>query len=226
MHGRREPASGHNEDLGRLNEFRLLHRAPLADRDLRSANVTIDGAVGAEPRIRLRRGSREVEWFRRHPTRIKPPAEITYKLRPASWATRRGSVIVNQLRALAAEVGAEIDGAYWVDDVKAAGKGDVTGFIDLKSHGLSRRRAATTPITTIGADGPSPHLLTGVEVAFRKRGVADKLSGRLSNISALRIDVGRAGLSDSPALDIETDREVTITFMRDSVVVGAETLGG
>jgi hypothetical protein len=65
-----------------------------------------------------------------------------------------------------------------------------------------------------------------VEVAFRKRGVADKLSGRLSNISALRIDVGRAGLSDSPALDIETDREVTITFMRDSVVVGAETLGG
>jgi hypothetical protein len=169
--------------------------------------------------------SREVEWFKRHPTRIKDPAEITYKLRPASWATKRDSVIVKQVRALAAEVGAEIDGAYWVDDVKVAGKGDVTGFVDLRSHGLSRRRAATTPINTIGADGPSPHLLTGVEVTFRKKGVADKLSGRLSNISALRIDVGRAGLSDSPALDIATDREVAITFVRDGVVVGAETLG-
>jgi pimeloyl-ACP methyl ester carboxylesterase len=168
--------------------------------------------------------SREVTWFKRHPARIKNPAEVTYKLRPASWSTKRESVIVRQLRALTAEVGADIDGAYWVDDVRVAGKGDVTGFVDLTSHGLTRRRFAPTSINTVGADGPSPHLLTGVDVTFRKKRADDMVSGRLSDISTLAIDVGRAGLSDSPALDIETNREVTITFVRDGVAVGTETV--
>jgi hypothetical protein len=76
----------------------------------------------------------------------------------------------------------------------------------------------------VGTDGPSPHLLTGVDVAFKKGAVTDKLSGELSNVAALTVDVGRAGLSDSPNLDIKADRKVTITFVRGGTVVGTATV--
>ncbi|MGH2684409.1 MAG: alpha/beta fold hydrolase, partial [Actinomycetota bacterium] len=170
--------------------------------------------------------SREVAWSERHPVRTEDPAEITYKLRPASWATDGDPEIVGHLRALAAEVGANIDGAYWVDDVEVAGDGDVTGFVDLTSHGISRRRSGTTPINTVGTDGPSPHHLTGMDVAYDRQDVADELTGRLSNVSALTIDVGRADLSNSPGLDIEVDREVTITLVRKGAVVRRVSVGG
>jgi pimeloyl-ACP methyl ester carboxylesterase len=169
--------------------------------------------------------SREVTWYKKHPVRVKNPAEITYKLRPASWATDNDPVIVKELSALAAKVGARIDGAYWVNDVDVAGKGDVTGFVNLTSHGIARRRTGTTPVRTVGTDGPSPHLLTGVDVAYGKKAVDDRLSGRVSSVSALTIDVARAGLSNSPELDIKADRKVTITYLRNGVVVGTVTVG-
>jgi hypothetical protein len=172
--------------------------------------------------------SREVRWYRNHPVRVKNPAEITYKLRPASWATKgKGkSVIVRHLRALTAKVGARIDGAYWVDDVEVAGKGDVTGVVRLLSHGISRRRGKTTSILTVRADGPTPHRLTGVDVGQRRKATSDRLSGRLTKVSSLTIDVGRAGLSNSPVLDIRADRRVIITLVRDGAVVGTVTVGG
>lgn len=169
--------------------------------------------------------SREVAWFDNHPARVVAPAEITYKIRSAAWATENDPTIVKHLRALAGEVGANLDGTYWVDDVRAAGKGDVTGFVDLVSHGIARRRAGTTPIQTVGVDGPSPHLLTGLDVSYDNQATADKLSGSLTNVSSLSIDVGRAGLSNSPALDIEADRKVTIAFVRNGRVVGTATVG-
>jgi predicted esterase len=170
--------------------------------------------------------TRETAWLEQHAVRTDRPAEVTFKLRPASWASDGDPVIVEHLRELGAEVGANIDGAYWVEDVEVAGDGDVTGFVDLTSHGIRRRRAGTTPINTAGTDGPSPHLLTGIEVAYGEGAVADELTGRLSNVSALTIDVGRAGLSNSPGLDIEADREVTITFVRRGAVVRRVTVGG
>jgi predicted esterase len=168
--------------------------------------------------------SREVAWFANHPVRVENPARITYKLRPATWATDGDPVIVGQLRSLTAELGARLDGAYWVDDVVVAETGDVTGFVDLTSEGIARRRTGTTAISTVGTDGPSPHLLTGVDVAYGDGTLGDTLSGELTNVSALTIDVGRAGLSDSPHLDISVDRTVTITFVRDGVTVGTATV--
>ena len=170
--------------------------------------------------------SREVRWFDNHPVRVTDPARITYKMRPASWATNNDPVIVEHLRALTTELGARLDGAYWVDDVVVAGDGDVTGFIDLTSDGIARRRTGTTEIRTAGVDGPSPYLLTGVDVTYGDGAVSDTLSGNLTNVSALTVDVGRAGLSDSPTLDITADRAVTITFVRDGVTVGTATVTG
>jgi hypothetical protein len=170
--------------------------------------------------------SREVSWLKQHPVRVKNPAEITYKLRPATWATKRKSPIVGHVRRLAAAVGANLEGTYWLEDVDAAGKGDVTGFVRLTSHGIPLRRGKTTAIKTVGTDGPSPYLLTGLDVATKKTAVADKLSGRLAKVSALTIDVGRAGLSNSPVLDIKADRKVTITFVRDGAVVRRTTIRG
>ena len=171
--------------------------------------------------------SREVRWYRKHPVRVKNPAEITYKVRPASWATRgkKRSVIVKQLRALSERVGARLDGAYWVDDVEVAGKGDVTGVVKLLSHGIAQRRARTTAIRTARADGPTPYLLEGLNVSHRRKATGNKLSGRLKKVSAVTIDVGRAGLSNSPTLDIQADRRVTITFVRNGAVVGRATVG-
>jgi len=168
--------------------------------------------------------SREVAWFETHPVRTEDPAEITYKTRPASWATDGDPVIVDQLRELTAELGARLDGAYWVGDVAVAGTGDVTGFVDLTSGGIARRRTGTTAINTVGVDGPTPYLLTGADVVYGDGPIEDTLSGDLTNVSALTIDVGRAGLSDSPNLDITADRPVTITFVRDGATVGTATV--
>jgi predicted esterase len=168
--------------------------------------------------------SREVAWFENHPVRVTDPARITYKLRPATWATNDDPVIVEQLRSLTAELGARLDGAYWLNNVVVAGTGDVTGFVDLTSQGIARRRTETTAISTVGTDGPSPHLLTGVDVAYGDGALEDTLSGELTNVSAVTIDVGRAGLSDSPNLDISVDRTVTITYVRDGVTIGTATV--
>ena len=168
--------------------------------------------------------SREVKWFKDHPARVQDPARITYKLRPAAWATDGAPAIVRHLQALTAEVGARLDGAYWVDNVVAAGKGDVTGFVDLTSGGVAVRRDETTPINTVGIDGPSPHLLTGLEVSYKRGNLKDTLTGHLTNVSTLTIDVGRAGLSNSPTLDITADRKVTITFVRNGGTVGRATV--
>lgn len=170
--------------------------------------------------------SREVAWFKSHPIRVRNPADITYKVRPASWATGKRPVIRRHLRALTAKVGARLDGAYWVDNVEVAGEGDVTGFVNLTSHGIARRRAGTIPINTVGTDGPSPYVLEGLDVKLLKQAFDDKLSGRLTKVSALTIDLGRARLSNRPTLDIETDRRVTITFVRKGAVVRTVTVGG
>ena len=170
--------------------------------------------------------SREVAWFKGHPVRVKNPAEVAFKLRPASWATKgkRKATILRQLQALTRQVGAHLEGAYWVKHAKVAGEGDMTGFVQLTSHGISRRRGETIPITSAGTDGPSPYRLTGIDVRYEQGPRADKITGRLTMVSAITIDVGRAGLSDSPKLEIEADREVNVAFVRNGRVVGRTTI--
>lgn len=168
--------------------------------------------------------SRESAWLAGHPQRVTNPARVTYKLRPATWATNGRPVIVAQLRDLAAAVGAHLEGAYWVTKVTNDGAGDVTGVVDLTSGGIARREAGATSILALGTDGPSPYRLTGTAVAYANGSTNDTLSGTLAKVSAITIDVGRAGLSDHPTLSITADRAVIITFTRNGTVVGTATL--
>lgn len=172
--------------------------------------------------------SREAAWFAAHATRVKDPERVTFKLRKASWATAsspHASTILSQVDALAQEVGARLDAAYWVDDIVASGASDITGVVDLTSEGISRRQVGQFPITTIGTNGPSPHTLTGQYRVWAQLPVIDVLRGRLSKVSSLTIDVGRAGLSNSPSISISSDMPATITFVRDGVVVGQTQVG-
>lgn len=172
--------------------------------------------------------SREVAWFAAHATRVNNPERVTFKLRKASWATAGttyASTILAQLNALTPEVGARLDGAYWIDDVVTASTGDITGIVDLSSEAISTRQVGQIPFAAIGTNGPSPHALTGQDRIWAAHPVNDILRGRLSKVSALTIDVGRAGLSNSPLLSVTSDTPVTITFVRDGVVVGQAQVG-
>lgn len=168
--------------------------------------------------------SRESAWLAAHPTRVTNPHQVTLKVRPASWATGANAVIRAHIADLVGEVGARVDGAYWVDDVTPAGTGDATGLVDLASGGIGRREATTTPVAEPGVDGPSPHALTGLDVGHANFATTDTLTGQLSGVSALTVDVGRAGLSDSPSLSVTTNTPVTLTLVRDGVVVGTHSL--
>jgi len=168
--------------------------------------------------------SREAAWLAGHPTRETAPAHVTFKLRPASWATNNNPTIVTHLRALVTEVGAHVDGAYWVSGVSNVAGSDVTGVVDLASAGLTRRQTGIASVAKPGLDGPSPYVLTGQDQVWANGAASDALTGILSNVTALTIDVGRAGLSDSPDVSgISTDTPVTITFVRNGGVVGSAT---
>lgn len=171
--------------------------------------------------------SREVAWLQAHMTRVVNPHEVVLRVRPASWATRRNATITAQALALADKLGAQFDGGYWVSDVVVRGNADadVTGVVELSSGGVARRRSGTTPITTVGVDGPSPHLLTGNDVAYGDAPTGDILRGRLAGVQRLTVDVGRAGLSDAPDVAITADGPVTITFVRAGAVVNTVTVG-
>jgi dienelactone hydrolase len=171
--------------------------------------------------------SREATWFNDHPQRVTAPQRVTYKLRPASWLSEDRAVLDPLVDKLLAAVGARRDAAYWVGDVEVAREGDedVTGTVDLASGGIARRESGAEEILTAGVDGPSPYRLTGTTLARDKAKTSDVLSGTLTNVSALTVDVGRARLSDSPKVDIEADRPVTITYVRKGEVVGKAVVG-
>lgn len=171
--------------------------------------------------------SREATWFNDHPRRVTAPHRVTYKVRPASWLSGDRAALVSLVDDLLAEVGAQRDGAYWVGDVEVAREDadDVTGTIDLVSGGIARRESGAEEILSAGVDGPSPYRLTGTTLTWEDGPTSDVLSGTLTNVAALTVDVGRAGLSDGPTLDITADRPATITFARDGVVVGTAVVG-
>jgi dienelactone hydrolase len=168
---------------------------------------------------------REAAWFESHLTRVENPHDVMLRVRPASWLPDSGPELHALFADLVDEVGAQPDGGYWVSDVVTSGGGDVTGVIDLTSGGIARQRAGGTAVGPApGVDGPSPYVLTGYDVAYADFETADVLSGTLGGVSSLTIDVGRAGLSDDPVLDITADGPVTITFVRDGQPVRVTTL--
>ena len=169
--------------------------------------------------------SREAAWMKSHLVRAENPRDVSLRVRPASWASSGRTDVLELLETLTDEVGARLDGGYWVDDVVTAGAGDVTGVVELTSGAIATRRGGSTAVgPTPGIDGPSPYVLTGNSVTHVDGPTENMLSGRLAGVAGLTVDVGRAGLSNSPWLNIEADGPVTLTFVRNGAVVGAVTL--
>ncbi|HWH32433.1 MAG TPA: hypothetical protein VNU01_07140, partial [Egibacteraceae bacterium] len=168
--------------------------------------------------------SREVAWLAAHPRRVTSPHCVTLKVRPASLATGGRPEILAHVAALTAEVGARVDGAYWVGDVAVAAGADVTGVVDLSSGAVTRRQAGVSPVATAGVDGPSPHTLTGQDKVWAEGPPAQTLTGSLSNVTALTVDLDRAGLAGVPQVDVTTDTPVTLTFTSGGVPVGQVSL--
>lgn len=168
---------------------------------------------------------REAAWFESHLTRVENPRDVRLRVRPASWLPDSGPDLHDLLAEVADEVDANLDGGYWVSDVVGAGTGDVTAAVDLSSGGVARQRVAEAAFGPApGIDGPSPHVLTGYDVAYADGETADVLSGTLKDVHSLTVDVGRAGLSNDPVLDITTNVPVTITLVRDGQAVAVRSL--
>ena len=70
-------------------------------------------------------------------------------------------------------------------------------------------------------------MLTGQQREWQTVPPSDVLTGRLVNVTALTIDVGRAGLSDDPDVANVTisGGPVALTFVRNGAVVRQRTLG-
>lgn len=172
--------------------------------------------------------SREVKWFAEHPTRVKNPSDITLKIRPASVLSADKTFLRPLVDSLLAEIGARVDGGYWVDDVVVAreGNADVTGIVNLTSGGLAENRTVT-PVVSGGPgviDGPSPYVLTGNDVTYTDAADTNTLTGSLTDVSSLTIDVCRAGLTNNPTLDVTTNVDVVITYVCGNKRVGGTTL--
>lgn len=163
--------------------------------------------------------SREASWFLGHMVRVVDPQRVTLKVRPASWATNHNPTVRSHLDALTPQLGARLDGAYWVGEVTTGT--DATGFVDLSTGRISRRQVSASKLDpSFQTDGPSPYVLSGQDPSWEEAAVTDVLFGTLSKVTALTVDVGRAGLSDNPQLQITTDSPVRITFLRNGGFVG------
>ena len=172
--------------------------------------------------------SREAGWLAAHPARRTDPQRVTLRVRPASWVTASNpaaAALLAQLRALTAEVGARLDGGYWVGGVAVAPGVDVTGAVDLTSGGVTRTQAGVATVAAPGVDGPSPYVLTGQDQVFAESAATDTLSGSLQGVTSVTVDVGRAGLSDSPVVSVTSSTPATIRFVRDGVQVGQAQVG-
>ncbi|HVL90503.1 MAG TPA: hypothetical protein VM841_09760 [Actinomycetota bacterium] len=172
--------------------------------------------------------TREASWLAAHPTRAQNPDRVTLKVRPASWVTStkpNAAALLADVNALVSEVGARLDGAYWVGNVQVASGADVTGIVDLRSGGVIMQQTGVSPVATVGADGPSPYLLTGQDRTVAAVAATATLSGSLSKVTSVTVDVGRAGLSDTPVIDVTSDTPAVITLVRNGVVVGTVAVG-
>lgn len=173
----------------------------------------------------------EADWLASHPLRRLDPRRVTLDVRPSTWvegATGREDVITSQLFALAAEVGAELRGGYWISGVHLEdASGDATAEIDLVSSGIATgREVAARSTGTPGMSAIGPYVRNELDLGDVAQPTGDALTGTLRNVRRLVIDVGRAGLSNRPDVSgIESDVAVHITFARDGTRVGEAVVG-
>jgi predicted esterase len=132
------------------------------------------------------------------------PAHVTFVRNPSMDAANYG--VVN-------------DHAYWVSGIVERDTADVTGTIDILSHGFG-----TGDPPTSGAQAVAGTLTGGSVAAIAYTGfkntygtppsapVADELTVTATNISAATITPGRARVDCNVALDVTTDGALTLTL--------------
>lgn len=172
--------------------------------------------------------SRESQWIQGRSLETAP-ARVTFRSRPATWAQRspavgavRREAVLRHLSDLTATLGgSRVDSAYWVRNVVVADHdpvawNDVIGAVDLTSHALAVRVPVTHEVMGAGVFGSSPHVITGLDRFFTVdpvgEPVANALSGTLTNVSEVTIDLPRAGLRLT-GLDlsgVSADRDVVV----------------
>ena len=168
--------------------------------------------------------------------RVRDPGTVSFAARPAAWVDRVRTPEERQvLRAavdrLAGELGAELDSAYWVRDVAVAGEGDPIGKVELTSGGIALREASSAAVRevvpgppyvvglTVQAPPPYGHVVTGRTRTVEKEPTTNTLTGRLTGVDALTVDLDRAKLRlDGLKLDVTVDRPVTLRLKAGSLV--------
>lgn len=211
------PVSGVVHQANRLHELGYTHRLWLHPGQDHFSFVFVDS------------WTRERDWFAGHPTVVSDPARVTFDVRPASFATP-GYTHAGAIRTHLESLAGSLDSAYWVRDVAVATGGDLTGEVDLTSEGIGDPTVSTQDVVGAGAGvdekaPTTPYLVRGLDRTLTAAATtADVLKGSLRNVTALTVDVGRAGLSNSPTLDIKVDQRVEVAFVRDGTVVGSTTL--
>ena len=162
--------------------------------------------------------------------RVKAPATVSFAARPASWVDRvrtpgERKALRASIDGLARELGAELDSAYWVRDVAVDGEADddVTGKVELTSGGLPQRRVTSEPVRevnpgppyviglTVQAPGPYGNVVTGRTRKVEAEPTSNTLTGKLTGVTALTVDLDRARLRLAGLqLDVTVDRPVTL----------------
>jgi hypothetical protein len=211
------PVSGVVHQVERYRELGYEHRFALHPGQDHLSFVFVDS------------WTRERDWLVAHPQRVSAPAHVTLDVRPASWVTQGrtdATVVAGHLE----ELGADLDSAYWVRDVVVAGDGDVTGEVNLTSQALAQRSVSVSTVDEahpgVTEQAPTtPYVLRGMDRTLSAAATADVLSGSLSGVSELTIDLAGAGFSTFPALDVATDAEVTIHLVLGEAVQ-THTIGG
>lgn len=175
--------------------------------------------------------SREVAWLD-GVARKTSPAHVIFKARPASWATPETpsrETILGHLRALLGKgPGASVfDSAYWVRDVAVAGDpaADFTAVVDLTSEGLGEGPPLVGHAIAAEPGPPTPFVREETTRTTTLAASANVLRGTLENVTALTVDLGRAGLTlEGLVIDVTTDQETTTLRLQEGEVVVTQTL--
>jgi poly(3-hydroxybutyrate) depolymerase len=170
--------------------------------------------------------TRERDWVGAH-RRTVDPGNVRMKVRPSAWADGpRAAAIVADLRKVTAMVGTSIDGAYWVSSVAIDGEGDASGVVDLTSSGISPRVPVASEILGAEPGPPTPYVQQGIARRFEPAPTSNTLTGTLSGIRELTVDLERARLDlNDLRLDVNADRDVTL-HLRDGTGIHTVTIAG
>jgi pimeloyl-ACP methyl ester carboxylesterase len=154
-------------------------------------------------------------WLRDHPQRVRVPGHVGFKVRPWSWVTTSPDGASDaRIPQEIASLGYDLRSAYWVSGVQVGDGTDPVGVVDLTSHAVALRTPVTSERLGAEATGSSPHTVRGLYRTEVAAPIENRLSGSLSGVTSLTVDLAASGLHLAGlAVDVTTDRPVTVRFV-------------